>query len=39
MGAHSNTLNEMMLLQDRWVWHDKAHDHILGVGDIYQVPL
>lgn len=33
MGAHSVTLNEMMLLQDRWVGHDKAHDHRLGVDD------
>ena len=33
MGAHSDTLNEMMLLQDGWVGHDKAHNHRLGVGD------
>ena len=33
MGAPPVTLKEMMLLQDRWAGHDKAHDHRLGVGD------
>ena len=33
MGAASVTLNGMMLFQDRWAGHDKAHGHRSGVGD------